>query len=133
MIKEKYFHKKAINVPIYVGKLVLILSNDYECIKKELPILENEDYFFAHSVLNGYKGHTGFFMILNFDYYFTSLKHGTIAHEAVHIADYIFDTVGATHDINNPEPFTYLVAWVTNEVYKFIKSKGMTHKVSENR
>jgi hypothetical protein len=32
-----------------------------------------------------------------------------LAHEAVHIASYIFRRAGARHDMENEEPYTYLV------------------------
>jgi acetone carboxylase gamma subunit len=46
---------------------------------------------------------------------------GVMAHEAVHIADFIFTNCGITHDLDNDEPFAYLVEWIINELYEFYK------------
>lgn len=41
-----------------------------------------------------------------------SARMGTMVHESVHVADWTFDYIGATPDINNDEPYAYLVGWV---------------------
>ena len=34
------------------------------------------------------------------------------AHEAVHLASYIYQDIGAFHDLKNQEPFAYLVGYI---------------------
>jgi hypothetical protein len=43
-----------------------------------------------------------------------STRMGVVAHEANHVADWTFDFIGATPDINNNEPHSYLVGWVAD-------------------
>jgi hypothetical protein len=45
---------------------------------------------------------------------------GQIAHESVHIADYIFDEIGAyAQDFEDKnEPYAYLVEWIANCIEK---------------
>ena len=43
-----------------------------------------------------------------------STRMGVVAHEANHVADWTFDFIGATPDINNNEPYSYLVGWVAD-------------------
>lgn len=46
---------------------------------------------------------------------------GVIAHESIHIANYIFKHANIEFDINNDEPYAYLMGWVVEEIHKAIK------------
>ncbi len=35
-----------------------------------------------------------------------------ILHESIHAANFVFDYIGATHDVNNDEPYAYLVTYI---------------------
>ena len=49
----------------------------------------------------------------------------TIAHEAVHACNQIFNLIGAKLDSNNDEPQAYLVDFIVKEIYKcYLKHKG---------
>lgn len=114
-------YKKSIKIPIYRGRLILVATDDLSLCVKKYDYFDEDHEIFAHSILdnNGFE---------NLYYLFTNPKHemwdkrkiGVIAHESVHIASYIFNCVGAKYDIDNPEPFTYLVEWVANETYNFL-------------
>lgn len=41
-----------------------------------------------------------------------SARMGVVAHEADHVADEVYNYIGAEPDINNNEPHAYLVGWV---------------------
>lgn len=41
-----------------------------------------------------------------------SARMSIVAHEANHVADDVYDYIGAVPDINNNEPHAYLVGWV---------------------
>lgn len=41
-----------------------------------------------------------------------SARMGVVAHEADHVADEVYNYIGAVPDINNNEPHAYLVGWV---------------------
>lgn len=120
MAKEikKYLHKKAINIPLYTGKLVLIISNDIEKVQNKYDILLFADFIYAHATKVNENGKTGYAIILNFDYTI-SLTHGDIAHEALHIAIDIAEHHNVETDAQ--EPMAYIVGWVVDEVYKFIE------------
>lgn len=47
---------------------------------------------------------------------------GVIAHEAVHIANYVFKQCGILPDLNNDEPQAYLIGWIVKQIHKFIQS-----------
>lgn len=39
-----------------------------------------------------------------------------IAHESVHICNFIFERIYAEVDINNDEPYAYLLGWVVEQI-----------------
>lgn len=50
---------------------------------------------------------------------------GSFAHEAVHVADYVFDELGMmsqSYDDCN-EPYAYLVGWIANKIKKYYDSR----------
>lgn len=117
---EKYFHKKIIEVPLYKGKLVIVITNDSDKLNKIVSDHDVDSEIYAHSFYGGLNGHQAFVMALNFNHSFSKITHGTITHEAIHIAHYIADYRGFIADFENDEPITYLAGWIANEVYKFI-------------
>lgn len=48
------------------------------------------------------------------------ISEGNIAHEAAHAAVIICDELGIKIDINNDEPFCYLIGFITSEIRKFL-------------
>ena len=109
--------KQVKSVPIYKGKLIFIDSENNEKLRKMCPAILEEEDLYAHAVKGSYKGFMGYFLVIDSSRY--PISPGTIAHEAVHIAMYIFETVGATVENDNPEPFTYLVGYITDEFHKW--------------
>lgn len=115
---KKYLHKNAMNFPLYPGKFVIVFSNSPKKVNKLVKF--KDTYVYGHSIEGEYKGHYAYFMILNFHYSGGSkISNGTVAHESVHIAMFLMERIGSKIDFNNPEPFTYLVGWITNEIHKF--------------
>ena len=126
MQKKPYSKVKSIQIPLYGGRLVMIFSNCSEKIKKTIPNWDKEtDEIYGSAWYINYKDRQGFAMILNFDSDRAKITHGTIAHEAVHLAHYIADERGIKLDLNNDEPITYLVGWIVDEVYDFIKKSNL--------
>lgn len=48
-------------------------------------------------------------------------RHGTIAHEAKHIVNYIFDDRGIKLDTDNDEAECYFLGWVVDRIYEAIE------------
>ena len=124
---DSYLHKKVVKVPLYSGKLIILLSNDCDLVGKYLPDFNKIVY--AHACKENYNGAQGYYCVLNFDYSGQTLDHGTIAHEATHLAMYVCEYVGIEMDQDNPEPLTYLVVWFTNEIYRFAAKHGFTPEI----
>ena len=49
------------------------------------------------------------------------MTEGVIVHEAVHVKNKVFDTVGMKNDTNNDEHEAYFVEWIYNKISKEFK------------
>lgn len=111
---------KAINVPLYRGELVIIITNSVKHLKKYIPDWTDKEIY-ASTYYALYKDKTqGYYIILNFKSPYRKIQHGTIAHESVHAAHFIMKHRGLTVDIDNDEAEAYLVEWITDQVYKVV-------------
>lgn len=104
----------------------VIVSDDIEYVKKYIPEMEGEIY--AHSWLHRLGDKQFFVCILNFKAN-RKVTHGTIAHEATHLAHMILEQRGSIADYINDEHVAYLVEYITDFIYKSI---GKKYKVNIN-
>lgn len=121
---DKYLHKKVVEIPIYRGKLVILLGNDVEKLTSVLSEWDKDEEPYAHAWRLGYKGWKSACVVLNFHHSKSKINHGIVAHEAMHATHFIAQDSDIDFDFDNPEPITYLLEWVTNEIHKFIHQKG---------
>lgn len=115
----KHLHLKELEVPLYRGKLVIILTNDKEQLQKYIPDFEDEEPY-AHTWLVNWKGKQGFVIVLNFENSFRKIHNGTITHEAIHATHFIAQERDIEADFLNDEPITYLAEFITDEIYKLM-------------
>lgn len=109
------------DIPLYRGKLVLILSNNTERVSKVLKTeFEPNEQLYAHTILHDADGWQGFGIILNFWHEKVNVTHGTIAHEVSHVASMVLDDRGFIPDFKNDEARSYLTEWATDKVYETI-------------
>lgn len=60
---------------------------------------------------------------------FTDADHlSNIAHEIVHIKNYIFLDCAMLLDRYNDEPEAYLTGWLFDEIYKFLNNNNKSNK-----
>lgn len=118
------FNKKEIKVPIYTGTLFIVDSDSRKKIKKVIKNFDDKQIY-AHSLLFDNKGMTGYGIVLNFNYKKAKITHGVIAHEAYHITSYIAEEHGLEWNVDNDEPLAYLINWVVDQVYLFVKEYGL--------
>lgn len=121
-MEKLYHHRKIIKVPIYNDKVAIVFSNDKDTVQKYIKPDLGELY--AYTVFGNLGEHKCTFLILNFDYDFCKITHGVIAHECLHVVSEILSSSGVKFDPDNEEPFTYLLEYITNEVYKYMSKKG---------
>lgn len=126
---KKYWHEKTIEFPIYAGNLKIILSNDTEKVN---DLLNYDCFSYATTFHRGMDGMRTEAIVLNFDNE-CSITHATIAHESVHAADFLFESIDAKHAFDNPEPYAYLVGWICDQVYDFIYEKNFQSKIKLNK
>ena len=125
-----YLHLKEMEIPLYKGSFLVVLSNSLNLVKDKFPKFsedeEEEKPLYAHSLLTPYDEFEAFALILNFDSALSKITHGVIAHEAFHIASFIGNNRGFS-SYGSEEPLAYLIEWITNEVYSYMKEKE--HKI----
>lgn len=104
--------KKTINIPIYQCKLTMILDKDLSYIEKKYGTASLSDYgAVTMRVPNEFSKY-----IMAFEY-----SEGTIiAHEIVHLKNYIYQDKGIELDRYNDEPEAYLIGWLYKQVDKFL-------------
>ena len=115
----KHFYIQETEIPIYGGVFVVILTNDTEKLKKHISdFTDNNIYALAKAC--EWKKKRGYIVALNFKDT-DKITHGDIAHEAIHITNFIAQDVGFIPDFNNDEPIAYLTKWFVDNIYSFMK------------
>ena len=129
---KEYVMIRDYDVPLYRGKLIIVISNSIEKLKAKVPEF-NRSRIYAHSFGINYKGRTGYAMILNFENDFAAMTHGCITHEAIHLAHFVADDKGFVADFNNDEPIAYLAEWITDKAYEFMKESKLLNQIKINK
>ena len=113
--------KQAPQIPIYKGQFVMVLTNDNKKINKKVKDFKEQSELYGHAMNMIFDKQSSYIVVLNPKNKNNKMTVGVMAHEAVHIADFIFANCGIIHDLNNDEPLAYLVEWITDELYEFYK------------
>lgn len=101
---------KSIKIPIYQAKVTIILADDLEEVSLKYKTKSLSNYgaiamrnplFFKHYILAFHKD---------------SLSNHLIAHEIVHLVNYIFLDVGIELDLINDESQAYLTGYLFKEI-----------------
>lgn len=122
---------ESFEIPIYRGKLVVLISDKLHEVKKYLPNFKesfpegNVKTIYAHSIVDNFRDREGYYIVLNFKNKYRKIKHGTITHECVHIANMLLSGRGVVADFNNDEAHAYLSEWICDRVYKVFKRNGL--------
>lgn len=122
-------YKKIVDIPLYNGKLMILLVDNLEDIQKHTEIPERLQYgwedpkrIYAHHVFGQRKGHECYHIILNPNHD-VKLTPGAISHECLHFVTLLCRERGIHLDHDNDEPMTYLLEWAVNTVHGFLKKK----------
>ncbi|MEA1999654.1 MAG: hypothetical protein U9N61_10100 [Euryarchaeota archaeon] len=130
---KKYLYIQRTHIPIYGGSFVIILTNSLKKLRKRIPDFDRE-VVFAHSWVVPCDDVYSHVAIFNFDNGEDKINHGTIAHEASHVANHIADIIGIVPDFDNDEATAYLIGYITNRIYSFVDECGKTiHLKKEER
>jgi hypothetical protein len=108
---------KTINVPVYECGLTIILTKDLNEVVKKYKLNGEFGNFGALTFENKSKHR-------NYVVAFTDASHlSNIAHEIVHIKNYIFLGINAKIDLHNDEPEAYLTGWLFDKIYEFLNQE----------
>ena len=108
---------KKIEVPIYGFDLTIILTKDLNEVVKKYKLQGNWGEFGALTFEDKSK-------YRHYVVAFTDANHlSNIAHEIVHIKNYIFLGINAKVDLHNDEPEAYLTGWLFDKIYEFFKQQ----------
>lgn len=102
---------KKIRIPIYEYNLTVIVV---ECLSEIAEKYSLKDVERCAAITFKRKGDV--FVA------FSKLSNSTIAHEIVHIINYIFADCGAMLDLDNDEPQAYLTSYLFEQIEKITKS-----------
>lgn len=109
-------------IPIYGGSIAIVVAEDpkdlYKLFSKEsLDYVEiGTDYLYAHSLVLDHKGRNCYTIVLNFKSEAGDMTYGTIAHEALHIKNMLFERRHISINTQNDEADAYFVGYVIDDV-----------------
>lgn len=103
---------KTIDIPIYKGKLTMIFDIDLSFVEKKYKTKSLKD--FGAVTLKDESKYRNY--VVAFEYSYGSI----IAHEVVHIINYIFLDCGIELDRVNDENQAYLTGWLFDEIFNFL-------------
>jgi len=106
---------KTINIPIYGGKLIVIVSKDIALIAKKYKLTVDVSNFGAFTFKDKFK-YRNYIMVLEDDW------RSNVVHELVHIVNHIYLDCAMQLDRHNDEPQAYLMGWLYEEIDKFLKT-----------
>lgn len=105
---------KTIEVPIYGCVLTIIFTNNLNAVVKKYKLSGNWGEFGALTFED--KSKYRHYVVV-----FTDTNHlSNIAHEIVHIKNYIFLGINAKVDLHNDEPEAYLTGWLFDQINNFL-------------
>ena len=105
--------KTTIDIPIYQCKLTIILDKDLSYVEKKYRTKSLSDYgAITMRVPDKFSEY-----VMAFEY-----NEGTIiAHEIVHLKNYIYEDCAIELDRFNDEPEAYLTGWLFKQIETFLK------------
>ena len=104
--------RKTIKIPIYVGKLIITITDD---IEKQARIAGFFD--FKPSLAFVYNIFDKVYVVLDRK----AISNAIVAHETVHIVNKVFQYNGVQLDLENDEPQAYLTSYIFEQIEKVIK------------
>ncbi len=105
-------HKKTIYIPIYQYRLTMIYNKNIENVAKKYKLKLYYDYS-AFTFEDDLK-HRHIIVA------FREKDLSVVAHEIVHIKNYILLGIGANLDLNNDEFEAYLTMYLFDKIYNFL-------------
>ena len=104
-------------VPLYFGTFNIVITDVFQQALDKLKFkfdgFDPDKYgAFAHDCFDK-EGYANYYIFIKPD-----VSEKLVAHEAVHISNYIFRDKGIELDLNNDEPYAYLIGWIVGIIHK---------------
>jgi hypothetical protein len=102
-----------VTIPIYHGKIYVKHSKDFlkDAHKIGVELQPNANDFLAIAFRKSYKGAGKYVMLLN-----KGATPDVVAHESLHIANFILFDRGIEGDFKNDEAQAYLLTWIVAQI-----------------
>lgn len=106
-------------IPIYGGKLIFIVSADFEeqGRKYKVSLDESDIACLGLAARDYYKNRKAYYIFIKSHH---KDNWGLICHEALHTTNFILDSVGIPADNNNDEAHCYLLGWIVENIQKHL-------------
>lgn len=104
--------KKKFKIPLYFQNLTIIQTDDFVEVGKQYNLDRDADEYEA-VVFDIGSTIVSIFSL--------KVTPSIIAHEAVHICNCIFLNTNAKLDLNNDEPYAYLMGWIVDKIHSVVK------------
>ena len=105
--------KKRIKIPIFLDKLLIIQTDNFEKIQRKYNLGGIADYCAITFQMD-----KEIVVVFN-----SKVNSSIVAHEALHVCSFIFKNTGVEFDKDNDEPLAYLLGYVVKKISKSIKIK----------
>lgn len=110
--------KKDIIVPIYNAKIIIVITDDLPSAAIEYC---DDDCTYDDAITLHFDSPLNYVSCFRVD----KLSHMIVSHEVCHIVHRIMNDVGIEHTLLTDEPEAYLVSYITNQIYKIIKTNHL--------
>ena len=105
----------TIDIPIYQCKLTIILDKDLSYVEKKYMTRHLSNY--GSVTMRDPDAFSEYIMA------FEDNDICLIAHEIIHLKNYIYEDLCIQLDVINDEPEAYLIGWLFEQVEKFLTNK----------
>lgn len=104
-----------INIPIYYGHLIIVISEDFKATRDELKVpMDDTELHYCNAFIFGRRNKNGvneYLLVFK-----PTAPNSTIAHECFHFTNWLYRDRGVKADIDNDEPQAYLLGWAVGQV-----------------
>lgn len=122
----------SVNIINPYGKRLIIATplteDDIQIIEDKWGLLD-EDKNLGGFYKIDYEGWNAFLIIFNLAHK-QSISYGMLSHEATHIVDNLFESIGHVTSFENNEPGAYLIEWIVNEIFKHFIERDLLKLLS---
>lgn len=106
----------TIKIPLYFQTLEIIISEDFDKAMEKYNVVNNSNFKINDDEAFVTYQNDKIYLFIRED-----VSAGIIAHESVHVCNYVFQGANIRLDIDNDEPYAYLMGWVVQEVHNTLK------------